>query len=169
MKHLVTIVLLCVAGSAACARSADREVRGEEIPANLRDQPTNQPKQRFDRTGELLESKTKLEGLPLPVDLGPEVVLNGAHVYKSRLPIDKLVRYFTKHLNPEEIQYVGRGARFKHATVADVEDGPPLNVSIAPAGSQTRVEIEIIRPPPENPVPESELMQRFEDEWRKGT
>ena len=92
MKHLVTIVLLCVAGSAACARSADREVRGEEIPANLRDQPTNQPKQRFDRTGELLESKTKLEGLPLPVDLGPEVVLNGAHVYKSRLPIDKLVR-----------------------------------------------------------------------------
>ncbi len=113
----------------------------------------------YDAEGNLLESNQVVAGLTLPRGLEPVRSEPRLHVYTSRVPTDKVARYFGVRLLTGQVVRIGQGAIFKAADVRDVRGGSiKLEVSVlSGSAAPTRVEIIELPPVPEHPLSDQEV------------
>lgn len=156
-----TSALLGFALLSGCSggRSAEDE-HGPALP------PPSGPQQRaaqapplYDAEGNLLESDVVVAGLRLPRGLDVARSEERVHVYTSRVPTDKMARYFGVRLLTGQVVRVGPGAVFKAADVRGVRGGSvKLEVSVL-SGSAAPTRVQIIELPtaPQRPLSDSEV------------
>lgn len=122
----------------------------------------------YDSEGALRESDEVVAGLRLPVGLERIHGDERRHVYRTRVPLRAVQRYFGPRLVTGEVDRLGDGAIYRRAVPKDVRGGVvKLDVSILPVASGTRVEIVEIRPPPQNPPGLEELRRWSRDvQWQ---
>ncbi len=116
----------------------------------------------YDEEGNLLESEERVSGVLLPVSLQMLVEEDRRHVYRTDVPITRVLRYFGPRLITGRVDPgVGGGATYRDALSRDSPaSGVHIDVAITPIpGPSTRIEIEELLPPPRTPPTEEEAMQ----------
>jgi hypothetical protein len=127
-----------------------------DVPAPPRTATT--PQDLYGSDGLLRESDEVVAGLRLPVGLTKVHGEERRHVYRTRVPLRAVQRYFGPRLVTGQVDEVGTGAVYRNAVPRGVRGGTvKLDVSILPVSSGTRVEIVEIRPPPPNPPDLAEI------------
>lgn len=140
-------------------RSAEDE-HGPALPApSVPQQRQAQTPPLYDADGNLLESDVVVAGLRLPRGLDEARSEDRIHVYTSRVPTDKVARYFGVRLLTGQVVRVGQGAVFKAADVRGVRGGSiKLEVSVlAGSAAPTRVQITELPTAPARPLSDSEV------------
>lgn len=122
----------------------------------------------FGPDGELRESDEVIAGLRLPVGLERMHGDERRHVYRTRVPLRAVQRYFGPRLVTGQVDRLGTGAVYRRAVPKGVRGGVvKLDVSILPVSRGTRVEIVEIRPPPQDPPGLEELRRWSRDvQWQ---
>jgi len=158
---LLGVVLLLVGASACSGGRAAEDEHGPALPrARNGAQVTHtSPAPLYDDEGNLLESDQVVAGLTLPVGLEQARSEPRIHVYTSRVPTDKVARYFGARLMTGQVVRIGQGAVFKSADVRNVRGGSvKLEVSVlAGSASPTRVEIIELPTAPVHPMSDQEV------------
>jgi len=158
-------VLLCAALSlGGCGDDADGS--REATPAVPQEEAAARapaPEPLYGPGGELLGSGRRVAGLELPRGLEAEREERRRHVFRTRVPLTKVQRYFGTRLVTGQVDSIGDGAIYREATPQGVRGGVvKMDVSILPLGQGlARVEIVEILPPPPNPPPESQVLERY--------
>ncbi len=116
----------------------------------------------YDAEGNLLASDERVSGIVLPVTLEPLVVEERRHVYRTEVPITKVLSYFGPRLMTGRVDPgPGGGATYVGALPRD-SPGSTLHVDVAIApipGPATRIEIVEPMPAILTPPTEAEAMQ----------
>ncbi len=138
-------------------QQADSDVAAELVP-----EPSPEFDPLYDAAGHVRESSEDIAGLRLPVGLTPFRDAESKRIFRSKIPLRKMLEYFGPRLNTAQVDRVGDGAIYRHAVAKDVEGGTTtLDVSIMPLPTgETRVEIVEHRPQVQRaPMSEAELKQ----------
>ncbi len=100
-----------------------------------------------------------IAGLPLPRGLEPILNEGREHVYRTKVPLEKLQRYFGPRLLTGRVEPLGGGVVYRGARPRDARGGVvPLDVKLVPGAAGTRVEIIEVPPEPQRP-PSLEQLQ----------
>jgi hypothetical protein len=104
----------------------------------------------YDPDGHLLPSTTKVAGLTLPRGLEPSRSTDGEHVFRSEVPLQKVLAYFGPRLFTARVDRIGGGAVYRHARPTEARGGAvDLDVSILPTSEgHTRIHIYELAAPP---------------------
>ncbi len=130
--------------------------------------PTFHPEDElYDAEGNLRESDEVVAGLHLPRGLELDREEERRHIYKTHVPIAKVVAYFGPRLFTGLVDRIGDGAVYRGATVVGVENAPRMDVSILQAGSSVRVEILELPPLPVAPPSPAELQRQWDEMMRR--
>ncbi|MCG8555304.1 MAG: hypothetical protein MJD61_08455 [Proteobacteria bacterium] len=117
----------------------------------------------YDAEGNLLPSEQVLSGLTLPRGLTRKRAMRRRWVYESRVPVDKLRRYFGLRLITGQIRPGGGGITYVAATPREAKGGVvKLDVKVGDHPSTRGIAVVDIRelpPPPINPPSDRELRQ----------
>ncbi|MGF1466114.1 MAG: hypothetical protein ACFCGT_08260 [Sandaracinaceae bacterium] len=119
--------------------------------------------QLYDADGVPLPSETRVAGLVLPVGLTPLRRTERRHIFTSRIPAGRLLRYFGPRLMTMEVERRGSRVTYRDATPRDAGGAMMhLDVTVEPtSGTEARVEIvERAPPPPEGTVVTVDEVQR---------
>jgi hypothetical protein len=115
-----------------------------------------------------LESDERVAGLVLPRGLEPveELSEERRHVYRSRVPPERLLRYFGPRLTTVHIQRQGPTVTYAEAVPRGVRGGVvKLDVTIRPSSSAEAV-VEVYERPPPPPdgtrIPADEIRRHLE-------
>ncbi len=114
----------------------------------------------YDAAGHLRESSDDIAGLRLPVGLTPFRDAESRRIFRSKVPLRKMLEYFGPRLNTAQVDRVGDGAIYRNAVAKGAEGGTiTLDVSIMPLPTgETRVEIDEHRPQVQRaPMDEADL------------
>lgn len=157
-------VLTCVAILAACG-GQERDAEGleaepiAELPPERVIPPGPPPL--YDAEGNLLESEEHVSGIVLPVSLSPMTVEDRRHVYRTAVPLTRVLRYFGPRLITGRVDpSAGGGATYRDALPRDAAGSAVhVDVAITPIPGGTRIEIEELLPPPPTPPTEEEAME----------
>lgn len=124
----------------------------------------------YDAEGNLLPGDVVIAGLTLPRGLEARPVRGARrHVYRTDVPLAKVQAYFGQRLITGEVDRLGDVAIFRRAVPQGVRGGVVhLDVGIHPIPrGGTRVEIDELAPPDQNPPNPEELIRRFDEEQRR--
>lgn len=165
MRSLLAIALIV----AACGD--DDTVQAPPPPAP-EEPPTPAPAfhpedELYDAEGNLRESDEVVGGLHLPRGLELDREEERRHIYKTHVPIQKVVAYFGPRLFTGLVDRIGDGAVYRGATVVGVENSPRLEVSILQAGPSVRVEVVELPPLPATPPSPAELQRQWDEMMRR--
>ncbi|MCC6873795.1 MAG: hypothetical protein IT378_05730 [Sandaracinaceae bacterium] len=124
------------------------------------------PEALYGPEGELLESDERVAGLALPRGLSLTREDGRLHVYASRAPVEKLLRYFGPRLDTLNVEQRGTIVVYHDATPRHGRGGlVRLDVTIQPSSAHAaRLEI-YERPPPPPPgtqISEEEIRRALE-------
>ncbi len=123
--------------------------------------PSAGPTALYASDGSLLPSGEVVAGLPLPRGLEPILSQGREHVYRSKVPLEKLQRYFGPRLLTGQVEPLGGGVVYRGARPRDARGGVVrLDVKLVPGAAGTRVEIVELPPEPEHPPSVEELRAR---------
>ncbi|MFW2388989.1 MAG: hypothetical protein ACN4G0_11670 [Polyangiales bacterium] len=147
---LLTVLAGCTSKPERAAPSpSENAVREEASP-----EPAKAMKQErlLDPRGQMIPSDEYIAGIRLPrgAELFREDELQ--HIYRIRLPIDKVLAYFGPMMITGNVERRGRGAVYKRASVRGAEVNPTkVTVSILEVGTRlTRVAVTELPPPPKH-------------------
>ncbi len=120
----------------------------------------------YDAQGQLRESQEKIAGLVLPVGLRQVRETERKKVYRTEVPIRKLLEYFGPRLFTGSVERDGPGAVYRNAQVQGVlRSSVKLDVSIKKSNERvTRVAITEIPPPPRHAPSLDETRKRASEQ-----
>ena len=157
--------LLFGCGSDPLPALEDLEETPEEETQNV---PFHVEDELYDQEGNLREGDTRVAGLRLPVGLELDYEEERNHIFRTTVPIEKVVRYFGPRLFTGNVSRIGDGAVYRGAVPKNVEGSPVrLDVSILEIGAKVRVEITELPPLPQNPLPPAELERLWREQQQK--
>jgi hypothetical protein len=153
VRDLVGFVLaLCALSAMACDRAPApaRVAEGAPSPAEAEAPRAPRPPPLYDAQGRLLPSTTRIAGLTLPRGLEPLRATETEHVYRTDVPIDRLLAYFGPRLFTARVDPIAGGATYRRARPTEARGGEVfLDVSILPASDGgARVHVYELPPPP---------------------
>jgi len=160
VSPLALLPLLWLLGTSCSGGRSAEDENGPAVPAPSPSQTReSQAPALYDDEGNLLESDVVVAGLRLPRGLDLARAEDRIHVYTSRVPTDKVARYFGVRLLTGQVVRIGQGAVFKAADVRGVRGGSvKLEVSVlSGSAAPTRVQIIELPPPPVHPLSDSEV------------
>ncbi len=115
----------------------------------------------YDAQGELLPSGEVVAGLALPRGLQPVLTSDREHVYRTKVSLQRLQRYFGPRLLTGKVEPLGGGVVYREAVARDARGAKvKLDVKLVPGAAGTRVEIVELPPSPPKPPPLEELERR---------
>jgi hypothetical protein len=124
----------------------------------------------YDEEGNLLASEERVAGLVLPVSLEPMIEEERRHVYRTRVPLTKVLSFFGPRLVTGRVdRSAGGGATYRDALPQGASGAyVHVDVAITPIpGPATRVEIVELLPPPTTPPTEQEAMDELARRMRE--
>ena len=165
------ILIFAAAVSAGCTRKSSADQDQLVVVQNRQAEPqkVRRGPDYFDEQGELLPSKEVIAGLTLPRGLKATRMAEGKHVFHTRVPIEKVLRYFGARLITGEVKRIGPGGVYREA-LPKPEPGQKrsghqafvkMDVSVLPSSRGTRVEVSELPPPPTQHVPAAELHRQM--------
>lgn len=146
---------------------------GAEVQAPASRRPTEDLDQLYDAQGVPLASGEQVAGLVLPRGLTEVEELSRArrHVYRSRVPPDRLLRYFGPRLTTVDVQHRGGSVTYADAVPRGVRGGVvKLDVTIRPSSAHAAV-VELYERPPPPPagthIPAEDIRRHLEARSRQ--
>ena len=122
----------------------------------------------YDRKGRLLPSEDFMVGIQLPRGLTLLYERNLVHMYKTEVPIEKVLAYFGPLMITGKVDQVGKGAIYRNASVQGAEMNPTkVEVSILEAGNAAHVSIRELPPPPIHTPSNEETRRKAADAWER--
>jgi len=161
----ILVLSLVLVGVAGCTCGSD-STQGAQIPREVLERPRGTAKRKYDSQGDLMESANRLKGLPMPEGLGESKEFQGSHMFRTHLPIDRLVRYFGQRLETTTVETRGKGAIYRKALFKKATPefaNYRYDVSILPAMNFTLVSV-IVAPPPTGIEPDvKDLARQYQE------
>ena len=156
-----SLALVLVLG---CSEEAPPSTDGVGAPVQTpRARERSGPDPLYDAHGVPLESEERVAGLVLPRGLTENEAVSEErrHVYVSRVPPDRLLRYFGPRLTTVQIDQHGENVTYRDAIPRGVRGGVVhLDVTVRPSSANAAVVeiLELSPPPPDGvTVPEEEI------------
>ncbi len=151
--RFIAMVLIGLGLASGCSRRAqDEEVDavGPASAATVVEPTVVAAPALYNAQGQLLPSEDRIAGLVLPRGLTEVRKAERKRVFRSEVPIRKLLEYFGPRLFTGNVERVGTGAVYRNATVQGVlRSSVKLDVSILRITDElSRVAIREIPPPP---------------------
>jgi hypothetical protein len=166
----VFVLVVFFAVAPGCGGESDVEVPQTETPegeAAPSEQSQALQEELYGTDGQLLASNVTVAGLPLPRGLRPVRELDREHLYLTDVPLNKVQRYFGPRLVTGQVDRLGEGAVYRHATARDAQGAlVRMDVMIIPTVSGTQVQIIELPPPPANPPSEEEIRRQINEQIR---
>ena len=173
MRQRLIASLICVFWLVCCGRPSEEEPPPQ--PESTSPQPANAENEgtpevveaRFDDEGRLLPSDEFVAGVRLPKGLSLYRRTEREHIYRTELPIKKVLAYFGPMLMTGKVDRMGEGAVYRRASVLGAEMNPTkVDVSILKAGDLTRVAITELPPPSKFAPSAQETRRKVQKSWR---
>jgi hypothetical protein len=162
-------VLLALAGCGGDEEESLPEVVAP-VPEVEAPEAPDLPEPLYGEDGALLESDVTVAGLVLPRGLEPVLEEERRHVYRSDVPLPRVLQYFGVRLVTGQVDALsGGGATYRDAVPRDVRGGAVhLDVTIEGSSvARTRIEILELAPAPTTPPSEAEMVRRLEQRMRE--
>lgn len=160
----ITVVLsyLLVVQACDCSGSKPTSSPKVEVTEVVKPhKPANHADELYDEKGLLRDSGKKVAGLPLPVALTETISEEKRHVYRTHVPINKVLKFFGPKLFTVQVDRHGEGAIYRNAKVLRSKSQSLLEVSILPiTGRKTRIEIREIPPKSANVPKPTQVLER---------
>ena len=163
--------LVCLFWLFSCGRQREeeplREPENKPRPANTESRPVPERAETlFDDEGRLLPSDEFVAGVRLPKGLRLYRRTEREHIYRTEVPIKKVLAYFGPMLMTGKVDRMGEGAVYRRASVLGAEMNPTkVDVSILKAGDLTRVAITELPPPPKFAPSAQETRTKAQQSW----
>lgn len=163
----------CLFWLASCGRQPEEEPSPQPgsthpPPANAESEGTSEVVEAlFDDEGRLQPSEEFVAGVRLPKGLRLYRRTEREHIYRTELPIKKVLAYFGPMLMTGKVDRMGEGAVYRRASVLGAEMNPTkVDVSILKAGDLTRVAITELPPPSKFAPSAQETRRKAQKSWR---
>lgn len=157
MHGCTTLALALLTVLAGCTSKPERAAPSQPESA-VREEASPEPveamkrERLLDPQGRMIPSDEYIAGIRLPrgAELFREDELQ--HIYRIRVPIDKVLAYFGPMMITGNVERRGKGAVYKRASVRGAEVNPTkVTVSILELGTRlTRVAVTELPPPPKH-------------------
>lgn len=162
------VLVLSLPMPCGCSGEAPPSTDGVGAPVETPRRPERERgEELYDAQGVPLESDERVAGLVLPRGLtkNEPVSTERRHVYSSRVPPGRLLRYFGPRLTTVQIDRRGESVTYRESTVRGARGGEvKLDVSIRPSSAHEAV-VEIVERPPPPPegmtVPADEIRRHL--------
>ena len=165
--------LICVFWLASCGRQHEEQPRQQAgsthpQPANVKSEGTPQTLEApLDDEGRLLPSDEFVAGVRLPKGLRLYRRAEREHIYRTEVPIEKVLAYFGPMLMTGKVDRMGEGAVYRRASVLGAEMNPTkVDVWILKAGDLTRVAITELPPRSKFAPSVEETRSKAQKSWR---
>jgi hypothetical protein len=137
---------------AGCGPSNERDAAPAPDPAPPRAAADREgPREAlYDPDGALLPSATRIAGLTLPRGMEAMRSSGDEHVFRTEVPMDRIVAYFGPRLFTARVDRVGTGVIYRRARPTEARGSAVyLDVSILPTSEgSTQVHVYELAPPP---------------------
>ncbi|MEM8606801.1 MAG: hypothetical protein AAGF92_06830 [Myxococcota bacterium] len=175
MKAALPVLLLALAVAVSGCKSDEPEAPAaapsepEAMAAPEEEAPEAPRPSMYDANGRLVPSDDYVIGVRLPRGAEPTYQESILHVYRIGAPVERVLEFVAPQLITGSVERRGKGAMYRKASIRGAEISPTkVDVLISDSrDGSTRITITELRPPPENPPPQDQTIQRARREFER--